>query len=84
MSRSKTRGRLFRPRRRSFAHSVTFPRWMLAAEIVLIGGMFWLARLSNGSERLAAPGLGSVLYFTLVLAIAAWVAFAGPTKPSSP
>ena len=66
-----------RSRKQSFANSAVFPRWMLAAGVLLIGFMLLLGALSDASGRLRAPGLGSVLYMAAVSGVAAFLIYSG-------
>ncbi len=73
MPRARTKGTL-RPRKRGWAETVEFPRWIAAAGVVAIGLLLLLAGLSDASGRVAAPGAGSVLYVAAILGVATAVA----------
>ena len=63
----KTRARtLNRGRKRSFAESVEFPRWVVAAGVLLIGLVLLLGALADDSGKLRMPGAGSVLCMAAV------------------
>jgi hypothetical protein len=62
-------------RKRSFEKTVEFPRWIVAASILLIGIMLLLGALSDASGRLKIPGVGSAFYLSLIIAIAAIVIY---------
>jgi hypothetical protein len=64
-------------RKRSFAKTAEFPRWIVAATILLIGIMLLLGALSDASGRLRIPGVGSALYLSLIIAIAAVIIYSG-------
>lgn len=81
MPKSKTRGKIVRSRKRSFAESVEFPRWVLAAEVVLIGFMLLLAALSDSSGKVRTPGAGSILYMAAVLGVAALLIYVRRDHP---
>lgn len=68
-------------RRRCYAKSAKFPRWMAATEVVLIGLVLWLAASSDAYGRVAKPGLGSALYLAVVIAVAALVLRTGRNRP---
>lgn len=83
MARFKTKIRLSRPRKRSFAESVEFPRWVVAAGVLLIGFMLLLGALSDASGELRTPGLGSVLYMAAVAGIASLLIYTGRRRHPS-
>jgi hypothetical protein len=58
---------LIRRRKRTVAESAQFPRWVVAAGVVIIGFMLLLARLSDSSGNLTRPGRGSVLYMAALI-----------------
>lgn len=82
MPRSKTRGKTARSRRRTFAESVEFPRWILAAETVLIGLMLLLGALSDSSGAVRSPGVGSIVFIAAVIGIAVAVIHRGRNRSS--
>lgn len=69
--------RALRPRKRDWAESVEVPRWIAAAAVVAIGLLVLLAGLSNGSERVAVPGSGTILYLAAVFGVAALIVYTG-------
>ena len=66
----KTRARN-RRRKRRFAECVEFPRWVVAAGVLLIGLILLLGALADDSGKLRMPGAGSVLYLAAVIGVAA-------------
>ena len=70
-SRSK-RPVSLRLRRRSFVDSVSFPRWVVSASILLIGFVFWLGAASDPRLKISAGRLASLVYFAVVALGAAW------------
>ena len=68
----KTRARtLNRRRKRRFTESVEFPRWVVAAGVLLIGFVLLLGALADDSGKLRMPGAGAVLYVAAVIGVAA-------------
>ena len=67
-------------RKQSFANSAVFPRWMLAAGVLVIGFMHLLGGLSDGSGKLMMPGTRSVLYMSAVIGIAVFLVYAGRSR----
>lgn len=61
-----------RARKRSFAESVEFPRWVVSVSVVIIGFVFWLGAVSESGARMRVSGLGSALYFAAVAGVAAF------------
>lgn len=66
-----------RARKRTWAETVEFPRWIAAAGIVAIGLILLLARLSDTSGNVSRPGLGAILYLASLAGLAAWIVYAG-------
>ena len=88
LSRRICRGRrgrpkgIFRSPKRSFAESVEFPRWILAAGVLLIGLMLLVATLADDSGKLNTPGTASVLYLTALIGIAAALIYSDRVRRS--
>ena len=77
MARVSTGRRLSqRARERRFANSVPFPRWVMAAFVLIIGLMLWLGVLADPLGDLRTPGLGSIFYVAAVIAVAIYLAYA--------
>jgi hypothetical protein len=72
----------FRPRKRSFAASVEFPRWVVSASVLIIGFVFWLGAVSDSTGKPLKLGVGSLLYFAAVLGTAALSLYAKPPRTS--
>jgi hypothetical protein len=64
-------GKTSRPRKRTFAESVKFPRWIVSVSVLIIGFVFWLGAVSEGGGA-KMSGLGSALYFAAVAGVAAF------------
>lgn len=73
----------YRRRKRDFVASVRFPRWVVAASILLIGSMLLLGALSDASGTLRRPNLGAVLYIAAIIGIAALVIYLDRTQDSA-
>jgi hypothetical protein len=68
----KTRARTLNRRRKlRFTESVEFPRWVVAAGVLLIGFVLLLGALADDSGELRMPGAGSVLYMAAVIGVGA-------------
>ena len=79
----KTRARtLNRRRKRSSAESVEFPRWVVAAGVLLIGLILLLGALADDSGKLRMPGAGSVLYLAAVIGVAAVLLYSRRSRHS--
>lgn len=63
-----------RGRKRSFAESVEFPRWVVGAGIMLIGFMLFLALILNPDGKLRKPGIAEYLFLAAVFAVGVGVA----------
>ena len=57
-------------RRRAFLASLKFPRWVVAASVLLIGFLLLLGDLSDASGRLRAPNLAALLYIVAIVGLA--------------
>ena len=82
MSRSKRR-LLFRARKRSFAESVEFPRWIATIGVLLIALVLLLAVLSDPDGKLSRPGLGGYLYIAGVVGVVTFLAYADRNRDSA-
>lgn len=74
MPRAKTKARASQPRRRSFAASAELPRWIVAAEVVFVGFILWLAVFSDASGKVGITSPGSVIYSVIYMAAVLGVA----------
>jgi len=84
MARISTGTRLsHHARERRFARDVQFPRWILAAFVLIIGFMLWMGVLSDPSGKLGMPGIGSIFYVAAVTAVAAFLAYADRNRDSA-
>ena len=61
-------------RERRFATKVQFPRWILAAFVVIIGFVLWMGVISDPSGKLRTPSRGSIFYVATVIGVAAFLA----------
>ena len=67
-----------RVRKRRFTQSISPPRWVFAAAVLLIGFMLLLVGLSDREGIVRPPGLGGYLGIAAVLGIAAGVVYFDP------
>jgi hypothetical protein len=66
-----------RPRKRSVADSVEFPRFILAAGVLVIGIILLFGALADASGKLSAPGIGSAIYMAVVVGIVIALIYVG-------
>ncbi len=66
-----------RARKRSFAESVEFPRWVVSVSVLIIGFVFWMGAVTDDTGKLLRVGIGTLLYFAAVAAPAAFSLYGG-------